>query len=61
MEQQSYSPDSLVGYSELMVIIMEVETRWIVICSDQPFFRSRHWDVNFSIVGTPHKTEVALL
>lgn len=38
MEQQSYSPDRLVGYGEQLVIIMDVETRWIVICSDKAFF-----------------------
>ncbi|NVC92334.1 hypothetical protein FC650_01475 [Vibrio natriegens] len=37
MEQQSYSPDNFVGYSELMVIVMDVETRWVVICSEKPF------------------------
>ncbi|MBY8044183.1 hypothetical protein KW486_17110 [Vibrio fluvialis] len=37
MEQQSESPNSFVGYSEQSVIIMDVETQWIVICSDKPF------------------------
>lgn len=37
MEQQSESPNSFVGYSEQSVIIMDVETQWIVICSNKPF------------------------
>lgn len=37
MEQKTYCPDRLVGYGEQCVIIMDVETRWIVICSDKPF------------------------
>jgi hypothetical protein len=37
MEQQSQCPNSFVGYSEQSVIIMDVETQWIVICSNKPF------------------------
>lgn len=37
MEQQSYGPDWLIGYSEQSVIIIDVETQWIVICGDKPF------------------------
>ncbi|WP_315905487.1 hypothetical protein [Vibrio fluvialis] len=37
MDQQSQCPNSFVGYSEQSVIIMDVETQWIVICSNKPF------------------------
>ncbi|HDM8051088.1 TPA: hypothetical protein P0E07_004232 [Vibrio fluvialis] len=37
MDQQSECPNNFVGYSEQSVIIMDVETRWIVICSNKPF------------------------
>lgn len=37
MDQQSECPNSFVGYSEQSVIIMDVETQWIVICSNKPF------------------------
>lgn len=37
MEQQIYNPNSLVGYSEQLVIIIDNETQQVVICSNQPF------------------------
>ncbi|MDW2057172.1 hypothetical protein R7Q40_22865 [Vibrio sp. 506] len=37
MEQRSYDPERLIGYGEQWVMIMDVETQWVVVCSDQPF------------------------
>ncbi|MCE7602170.1 hypothetical protein [Vibrio fluvialis] len=37
MDQQSQCPNSFIGYSGQSVIIMDVETQWIVICSNKPF------------------------
>ena len=38
MEQKTYCPELLVGYGEQCVIVMDVETRWVVICSEKSFF-----------------------
>ncbi len=37
MEQQSYNPRWHVGYSEQLVIIIDVEAQCIVLCTDKPF------------------------
>lgn len=47
MEQQSQCPNSFIGYSEQSVIIMDVETRWIVICSNKPFSPFKAWGFQF--------------
>ncbi|MBY7800182.1 hypothetical protein KW450_17910 [Vibrio fluvialis] len=47
MEQQSECPNSFVGYSEQSIIIMDVETRWIVICSNKPFSPFKAWGFQF--------------
>ncbi|MBY7886534.1 hypothetical protein KW432_01175 [Vibrio fluvialis] len=47
MEQQSQCPNSFVGYSEQSVIIMDVETQWIVICSNKPFSPFKAWGFQF--------------
>ncbi|ENM3904430.1 hypothetical protein EFU53_002991 [Vibrio cholerae] len=47
MEQQSECPNSFVGYSEQSIIIMDVETQWIVICSNNPFSPFKAWGFQF--------------
>ncbi|MEZ9057276.1 hypothetical protein [Vibrio pelagius] len=61
MEQKTYCPERLVGYGEKCVIIMDVETRWIVICSDKPFLPFKALGGSFGIVGILHKTKVIVI
>lgn len=58
MEQQSYSPDRFIGYGEQLVIIIDVETQWVVICSDQPFLPFMALGLQFWHCCYPSQTEV---
>lgn len=47
IEQQLYTPDALIGYGERSIIIVDDESRSVVMCNDKPFLPFKSFGFQF--------------